>query len=191
MTAAPKQPEQADGVTDLPSVDLSAIVTVSKAPNKGSQSWEKVETSLGELLTNLKKLEVGKKGDDNVWAPATFKFSRRKAEYALETHLLVLDSDAGHTLPVLRSRVEALGWYAVIIPSPSWGSDVSEISGDAYDRWAAEVRKAEGEDASVDIERFLIEKNHKTPAIAKGASVLLRVDQTVIRKDGGKYTATL
>src|SRR3954470_17047523 len=105
-------------------VDLTARITVSKAPKKNSWRWGTVETSLDALLTSLTDVQVGKKSAGNVWAPATFAYSQRTAAYALETHLLVLDSDAGHPLPELRSRFEALDWYAFIIPSPSWGSDV-------------------------------------------------------------------
>src|SRR4051812_42942425 len=111
MSAVPKQPAQADGTTDLRRVDLTARITISKASGKKSQDWKKVPTSLGALLTSLKDIQVGKKGDGKAWAPATFNGSQltfngspRKAEYALETHLLVLDSDAGHPMAKLCAR---------------------------------------------------------------------------------------
>jgi len=185
MSAVPKQPAQADGITDLPSVDLSATITVSKAGGKKSQDWKKVTTSLGALLTNLKDIQVGKKGDGNAWTPATFRFERRLACYALETHLLVLDSDAGTSLAKLRARFEALGLYAVIIPSSSWGRDDTEASEDHYSAWVADQVEANPQvDPKTLPERFLIERHNKTPVVAKSASIIDHYSKIVTSASG-------
>jgi hypothetical protein len=50
MTAAPKQPAQADALADLRQVDLSATVTVSKASHRDSKNWGNHQLAIQELI---------------------------------------------------------------------------------------------------------------------------------------------
>jgi hypothetical protein len=138
MSAAPKQPAQADSTTDLPSVDLQATVNICKAADFRSRNWGNHQLALRELADWVAKLHVGEKGAGEVWAPATFGGTRRLANMVQGVELAVFDSDAGHTLADIEAAFLRVGWYARIIPSSSWGKTETEASADHYDQWVKE-----------------------------------------------------
>lgn len=152
-----------------PMVDLDAPISFSVAKHRESHDWKKRTATRRWLVESLTRLQVGKKSEGSVWAPAVFAGGQRKAALARIIAVLTWDSDAGHTADELAGKIEAIGWYAAIIPSSSWGSTLSEVSADAYERWAADVRGQEGGQADVGAERYLVEQLHKVGRVADGA----------------------
>ena len=172
MSAVPKQPAQADDLTDPQRVDPAAtIINVSKAAHYRSTEWGNQPIALRALLDWVSELHVGKKSSGEVWAPATLDGPRRLATKVLGTDLIVFDSDAGHPLPQIKAQVEQLGWYARIIPSSSWNTTETDTSADKFDAWVSGQADTEAADLA---ERYLVEEEHKTPAVAKGAEILKR-----------------
>jgi predicted P-loop ATPase len=169
-------------------VDPAQIIKISRAANLRSQQWGNCQLALSALVDWVSKLHVGEKSDGAVWAPATFGGKRRLANMVEGVELAVFDSDAGHTLAQLKVRFQLLGWYACIIPSSSWGKDITECSADHYDDWVKE--HADVAAASLP-ERYLVEALHKTPGVASGAKVISRPYLPVTRKDGSKYLKSL
>jgi hypothetical protein len=188
MSAVPKQPAQADGITDPRCVNPSQIIQVSKAAHFRSQEWGNHKLALSALLDWVGRLKPGDKSNGEVWAPATLTGCRRLANMVEGVDLAVFDSDAGHTLAEIKARFEAVGWYARIIPSSSWGKNITEASDDHYKAWAAEQPDPDAEDLP---ERYLVEILRKTVIVAKGATVLNRVTIEEKRKDGGKNVKNL
>jgi predicted P-loop ATPase len=159
--------------TPIPApVTPSHPVQISKASHLRSQEWGSATLALAALNEWIGRLRAGNKADGEVWAPATLIGRRRTANQVLHTDLIVFDSDAGHTLAEIAARFEAVGWYARIIPSSSWGRCETEASADHYDAWAAQNP---GLDAWTRPGRYLVEQLHKTPAVAEGAVELNRV----------------
>jgi hypothetical protein len=183
MSAVPKQPAQADGIADPRQVDLSATINVSKASHRDSKNWGNTQLALQELIEWISQLTLGDKSQGEVWAPATLSGERRLASNVLGTDLAVFDSDAGHTLDELKAAFTTTGWYARIIPSSSWGKDETEASADPFDAWVKEQLDPNAVDLP---ERYLIEHLHKTPAVAKGATVLKRRPVALQDKNGRK-----
>jgi P4 family phage/plasmid primase-like protien len=172
MSAVPKQPAQADATTNPQRVDPAAtIINVSKAAHYRSTEWGNQPIALRALLDWVSELHVGKKSSGEVWAPATLDGPRRLATKVLGTDLIVFDSDAGHPLPQIKAQVEQLGWYARIIPSSSWNTTETDTSADKFDAWVSGQADTEAADLT---ERYLVEEEHKTPAVAKGAEILKR-----------------
>jgi predicted P-loop ATPase len=162
-------------------VSPATPIQVSKAPSLRSLKWGNHDLALQALLDWIGKLRVGDKSTGEVWAPATLRGSRRVATDVLGTHLAVFDSDAGHTLAELVARFEAVGWYARIIPSSSWGKDETEASADHYDAWVAEQSDKENL-----AERYLVEQLHKTHAVAAGAREVNRFIIETRSKQGSR-----
>ena len=160
-----------------PAFDRDRIITFSTAESRNSFNWQLRTKTAGELLAILLSVRVGKKGEGLVWAPSTFDGGQRKASAALGTFVATFDSDGGTPLAELELAAEMTGWHIVIVPSSSWGSTVSEISGDAFDAWAKDTPGG-------DIERYLVEVLQKTPAVAAGAVIEASFDQIEQTKDG-------
>jgi hypothetical protein len=162
-------------------VDPAQIVNICKAAHLRSKDWGNHRMALHALVEWVSKLHVGEKSDGEVWAPATFGGKRRLAGMVQGVDLAVFDSDAGHTLAEIEAAIRRTGWYARIVPSSSWGRDVTEASADHYDEWAGRQP-----DSSGLASRYLTEVLAKVPAVAVGAMEIGRPVQTVVRKDGGK-----
>jgi hypothetical protein len=142
---------------------------VSCAADKTSSSWEPRERSWKQIVGGILTVKEGRKEEAPCWSPAIFKGNRRAKHNALEIDLLVLDSDAGHTLTELAERVHANGWAAVIGSTSSHMVSRTTIQASAYDKWKEGL---EGEDAS--LEAFLIDKKHMLPRVAAGAKEIRR-----------------
>jgi len=169
-------------------VDPTTTIQFSKASHLRSTKWGNEKLALGALLEWIVKLRPGDKSQGEVWAPATLRGPRRLASNAEGTDLAVFDSDAGHKLAELKARFEALGWYARIIPSSSWGKIDTEASAEHYDAWV----EAQDDPASPDLpERYLVEVLHKTAEVAKGAVIRNRFFEEVPLRQGGKQIRRL
>jgi hypothetical protein len=169
-------------------VDPAQIIQVSKAASLHSKNWGNHQLALQALLDWVSRLRPGEKSDGEVWAPATFGGKQRLASMVQGVDLAVFDSDAGHTLDQLKAAYRNTGWYACIIPSSSWGKDITEASADHYDAWVAENP---GLDSWTRPGRYLVEVLHKVPAVAEGAVVISRPTHMVTRKDGGRQLKSL
>lgn len=165
-------------------VDPAQIIHVAKAAHYRSQQWGNHQLALRSLADWVSTLRVGEKSNGEVWAPATFRGKQRLANMVEGVELAVFDSDAGHTLAEIEAAIRRTGWYACIIPSSSWGKDVTEASEDHYDAW---VTANPGLDSWTRPGRYLTEVLHKTPAVAEGAAILNRFGQTMTRKDGSRF----
>lgn len=168
-----------------PVVDLDINITFSSATHRDSQNWQARTAKRSALIATLSNLKVGRKSDGDVWAPATFDGGQRKAAMALGTFIAPFDADSGHTADQLSAKFTAIGWYAAIIPSSSWGTTVSEIRATAYEHWKA------GTTGDTSIERYLIDVLQKVPEVAKGAVIESEFDQIEIGKDGQAHLRKL
>jgi hypothetical protein len=118
---------------------------------------------LTKLLTDHKE---GSK-DGPCIVPATLRKPERKQEYADEIGLLALDSDCGHTLDEIVTRVKQHGYAAIIHSTHSHLSTTTTIGRSEFDRFNGTA------------EQYLLQRKHYLPRVAAGAKIIIEDEQDV------------
>jgi len=143
----PDAPERAFAVTFGSSL--------KQAPGSWNEQHELTWRELTEILTDHRE---GPK-DGPCIVPATLRQPERKADNAREISLLALDSDSGHTLEEIKTKLEKHGYAAIIHSTHSHMLNITMVS-------RFERERFNGNGTAGD---YLIQKKRFLPGIAMDA----------------------
>jgi len=116
-----------------------------------------------ELLTHH---EIGPKEGACI-VPATFSGSRRHKSDALRIDVVMLDSDAGATLPEIKAAIEVRGWAAVVSSTHSHLSTTTRAKRGNWDRFLTKAA-----DQTTAPTAFLVAEKGYLPRIAARARIV-------------------
>jgi len=122
-------------------------------------TWKQLTKILTEHREGLK--------DGPCIVPATLRKPKRKQEYAEEIALLALDSDCGHTLEEIATRVKKHGYAAIIHSTHSHMTTTTTIGRPEYDKFNGSP------------EDYLLQKKHYLPKVADGAKIIMENTEEV------------
>jgi Family of unknown function (DUF5906) len=127
-------------------------------------SWtDRRELSWPELTEVLTAHKIGQK-EGSAIVPATFRGDRRVKSDAEEIDVAFLDSDTGHTLAEIETKVRACGWTAVISSSHSHMTMQTKASRSNVDKFRRDNPHSTDAD-------FLVEDKGMLPRVVAGAGV--------------------
>lgn len=136
--------------------------------------WSDVRTmdwaDFARLLTTH---EIGRK-EGTCFAPAIFNEARRDQNQVAQIEIVVLDSDAGHSLTEIATAVQRHGWAACISSTHSHGATRTQVKRAAWDRFLR-IHGDKPDAAGA----FLRGKGY-LPAIADGAVIVEDGDEHLV-----------
>jgi len=153
--------------------------TVGLGADKSQLPAHVVTTAnLAKLLLEVK---IGEKGTGTIWSPFEFKTGRRLGGNATHADLMAFDIDLGYQLDDITSRLDLLGWAAIISPSPSHGKTQSQ-----------EVQQWRHTAHGADVTHFMVEDGWMMPWLAETITEtkIVQVNREAKKADGTTRTTS-